>query len=247
MAKASTLLVRSKTTSALAPGQLGYADLLVPKFEKFSLDYHLTPAGLDAVKAKLQTKQDELLPLLMAEVEKANAEGSGFKVKAPVSIEELIEAKLKEPHENKPRLPNLPFMKVNCPEATSKGPVEVKAFDPANNLLDLHKLRMAANTWFEPIVWVNMFVAKTAMGAAGPQQPCLAIKLVGVRIHELVQFGGGKGAPPPGADDAAIAAVMGAKFDPSKQDFSAFGLGKDDAPHVDDPHGDETPDIRKVF
>ena len=252
---AATLLVHSKTTTALAPGQLGYSDLLTPKFEKFSLDYHLTPPGLEALKEVLTKKQDELLPLLMAEVEKANAEGAGFKPKAPVSIEEFLEGKLKEPHVGKPRLPQTPFIKIGCPPERRDPhsprdkpvflPVEVKAWDPANNLLDLAKLRMAAGTWLEPIVWVNMFLAKTAMGSAGPQCPCIAIKLVGVRVHELVQFGGGKGAPPPGADDAAIRAVMGSKFDPSKQDFSAFGLSASDAPHVDDHADDEPVDLKK--
>jgi hypothetical protein len=250
MAKSATLMIRSKTTTALAPGQMGFADLTAPKGfgtddPKFNVDYHVTPAGIDANRVILEAKLADLLPRLQEEIEKANADGSGFKPKAPVSIDELIEQKLKEPRADRPKMPQLPYMRIGAPGATKKGPSSMVAWSPDNQLLDLAKLRMAAGTWFEPIIWVNLFISKTAMGAAGPQQPCLSFKLVGVRIRELVQFGGGRGVAPPGADDAAIAAVMGSKFDASAQDFSAFGLTSD-APHVD--HGDdEEVDPRSVF
>lgn len=243
-------MIRSKTTTALAPGQLGFSDLLEAKgfgdnAPKFNVDYHITPAGLEANKVILQKKLDELMPKLAEEIEKANAEGSGFKAKAPVSIEDLIEQKLKEPRADRPKMPQLPYIRISAPGETKRGPVSMVAYSPDNTLLDLAKMRMASLTWFEPIVWVNLFISKSAMGAAGPQQPCLSLKLVGVRIRELVQFGGGKGAPPPGADDEAIKAVMGAKFDASAQDFSAFGLSAP-APHVDADH-DEDVDPRSVF
>ena len=236
--KSAVVTIRAKKTIALAPGQMGFADLLTPRAfgtdpAKFNLDYHMTPAALEANKLIVQAK---CIDQFTAEVQEAAKENGGS-VKEAITPEEWFANQLKDP---KPtgRI-QLPFIKLRSPGfRTDRNtgemiPLFMVAWDAENNLLDLASLKLAQGTILQPIVYPNMFASKPSMWIPMP-----SLRLVGVRVLKAVQFGGGRGAPAPDLDDAAIKAVMGEDFD--MQNLSAFALGSgSDGPAHDDHHDDD--------
>lgn len=245
----AVLTARAKASIALPPSEMGWADLISPKgFEadapklgegavRYSLDCHFTPAGLEALSAKVLK---DCLEAQLEELTKAAA-AQKTKLKPPISIEEWLEGKLKQP-KPKARI-QTPFIKVTAPGYRK----DRNGGDPILNVmgcwgplpeqvpLSLPKLRLSAGSVVQAIVFPNLFASKAAMWIPQP-----ALKLVGIRVLKPVSFGGSRGPQASqDGDDEAIKAVMGADFDIHGTDLSAYAAGGDDAPPVED-HDDDS-------
>lgn len=240
----SIITYRAKDTIALPPMTLGYSNLIDPEtFDpekpKLTMNGHLTPGAIEALKediaAEVYTKA--ALEALYKDCEENNVklprrdpkdEHSPFA--GPKDPEAVLEAWLKEP---KPGFPiQLPYIKLgnNLNYFQWKDGVKtlktrsIVAWDGHNKKLNLKKLMLGRGSVVEPIVYGNLFFSKVI----GVIQPSL--KLVGIRVIELVQFQrGGNNAPTEtSADD--IAAVMGRDIEAA--DLSAF-MGDDEPEDVE--------------
>lgn len=210
--------VRSKKTIALPPAMLGFSSLV-------------TPDTYDPSKPKLKGNfhyKAEAFPLLQATIQKECidaflaklTEDSGFPLKTAMTAEEWLAEKLKEPKdEARIKLPHIVLM---C-NASFRGrdgelqEVALSAWDRHNNKLDLKKLRISADSIVEPIVKPGLFASKQLMSIPQP-----TLRLVGIRVLKLVQFGGSSA--PAETDEEAIKEALGQDFD-MDQDLSAFAAG----------------------
>lgn len=224
----AVIVVRSSKTVALPPSLLGYNELLDPDNydpakPKFKGNFHFTPKAITDLQTLIQAAcVDGLLEKLTAEFNEANPK---LKLKAPQSVEEWLEAKLK-PAKDDPKTDwqALPFLQVAMP-ATFKdkaGEVhtkEVACWDGKNNKLPLKRLKLGRGSTVQAIVTPSLFFSKLI----GFPQPTM--KLVGVRVLKLVSWGSGGGQAPE-RDDEEIRNVMGQDFE--MDDLSMFAGGDDE-------------------
>jgi hypothetical protein len=253
--KQPIITIRAKKPIALPASIMGFSDLLKPKAfiadapltgkdsPKFNLDTHLLPNTSEALCGTLQRLcVDPMLEELHAEVK----EKGGGTAKPAMSMEEWLEGKLKQPSER--GKVQLPYIRVQQ-NGYRKGrdgedPVmNTIACWPAHGsaLLDLAKLRLGMGSTIVAIVYANLWASKAAFWVPQP-----SLKLVGIRVLKAVQFGGGRGAAPPEADDDAIKAAMGGDFQDT--DFSEYALADTGvvAPNDDpDDHPEEA--VKKLF
>lgn len=223
------LVVRNRKTVALPVCQLGSFPKLFepddydPAKPKFKARFHYNPQGLTALAALLQRTIDRH----WEEMYKLATES-----KLPIVQEkrlcqspgDFLEGKLKDPHEkDRIQLPKIelsvPYLLPPKKGETEGTPREIKFWDRSNNLIENPKevlRRMTSGTWVEPIVHDNLFLSKQLGKDPRPQ-----LQLVGLRIVKLVEYGSGQEQAPDSSDDDAMAAIMGADFDPD--DMGALG------------------------
>lgn len=242
----SVVTVRAKETIALPPMTLGFSSLVKPdeydpEKPTFKLNGHLTPEGIEAMKETIAEKvyTEKNVEKLREEC----AENGIKKMADPQDPEAWLEAKLKEPKENA-RL-QLPHLVISNRAFFNRNGERVQrtigCWDANNRKLNLAKLRLGAGSVIQAIVYPNLFFSKII----GVPQPSL--KLVGVRVLKLEQWGGQRA--PEQADDEEIAAVMGEGFE--YDDLAAYAdTGRSDEPDDDDDHdedeGDPTPPADKA-
>lgn len=240
----SVVSLRAKKTVATPPLSLGFSSLLEPDTydpdkPTFKLNGHfLTGGAVQAFEQFLATKvlteeaiekiREEMVDALVAnKVKPADAQKQVAAVKV-ISAHDWLAAKLKEPKENA-RFDSPHIVFAN--KATYKdkeGNVKerkVAVWDAKNKPLDLKKLRMSGGTVLEVVVYPNLFWSKLQ----NLIQPSL--KLVGVRVQTLSQYGKG-GSAPAETDEEAIKEVLGEAFE--ADDLAAYAAGGDE-PHEDEP------------
>lgn len=241
----SVVTVRARETIALPPMTLGFASLVKPdeydpEKPTFKMNGHLNPEAIEALEETIRTRV-----YTEAAIEKLREEckENGIsKMKDPMDAREWIEAKLKEPKEKaKIQLPHL----VISNRATYKRNGEtvqrvIGCWSGNNKKLNLAKLRLGAGSLVQAIVYPNLFYSKII----GVPQPSL--KLVGVRVLKLEQWGGQRA--PEEADDEEIAQVLGDDFEYDDLDSFAADSRPDPEDVDDDDHeeGDPTPPSEKA-
>ncbi len=237
----SIITYRAKNTIALPPMTLGYSNLIDPEtFDpekpKLTMNGHLTPGAIAGLKVDIaeEVYTEAALEALYKDCEENNVK---LPTRDPKDPEAVLEAWLKEPKPGFPiQLPyiklgnNLNYFKWKDGEKTLQTRA-IAAWNHENKKLNLKKLMLGRGSVVEPIVYGNLFFSKVI----GVIQPSL--KLVGIRVIELVQFQrGGNGAPQGEADDAAIREVMGRDIQAS--DLSAF-MGDDEPEELAEDHDEQ--------
>lgn len=248
--KASSVITfRAKDTIALTPMTLGYSNLIEPEtFDpdkpKLTMNGHLTSEGIAAMVRTIEEKvyTEASLAALLKDCGENNVKGAD-KVRP---AEEWLQAALKEPKEGFPI--QLPYVKLGnalhyfrtLDGERVQQTRQIQAWDSHNRKLNLKRLMLGRGSVVQPIVFPNLYFSKVV----GSVQPSL--KLVGVRILELIQFQRGSSNAPAEADSEEIAKVMGRAIETA--DLSAY-LGGDepdddddhDAPVTAPPKDDESP------
>lgn len=226
----SVITYKPKDTIALPPMVLGYSNLIDPEtFDpdkpKLTMNGHLTPAGIEAMKELVLSKV-----YTPAALDKLRAECAANNVKGvpdePMSAEKWLESKLKEPKEG--FAIQLPFLKLEnnynitkfnrVTKEREKATRSIACWDGHNNKLNLAKLRLGRESVVEAIVYPNLYFAKIG-GVIAP-----SLKLVGIRVLELKQFMGNS--QPSETSDEEIRNVLGR--DIQAEDLSAYALGEPD-------------------
>lgn len=239
----SVVSLRAKKTVATPPLSLGFSSLIEPDTydpdkPTLKLNAHfLSGPAVDAFRQFLETKvlceenigkmREEIVKVLVEGGAKAaDAEKKAQAIKV-ISAETWMENKLKEPKENaKFPWPHIVFAnKANF--KNKQGELQdrkVAAWDAKNKPLDLKRLRMTGGTVMEVVVHPNLYYSKLD----NLIQPSL--KLVGVRILTLAQFGRG-GSAPAETDEEAIKEVLGEAFE--ADDLAAYAQGAPDEEAVE--------------
>jgi len=243
----SVVTLRAKGTVATGPLSLGYSSLVEPdtydpekptfKLNAHLINEHSLPGLVKFLQEKVLTEaaiaklREEMVEnWVRGKMKPADAEKKAAQVKV-ISAEDWLAKKLKDPKEGARFLqPHIVF--ANKAEFKTKtGEVKqrsVQVWDSKNNLLAIKKLRLGAESIIEVVVFPNLYFSKLD----NIIQPSL--KLVGVRIVALKQFGRG-GAAPAETDEAAIKEVLGEAYE--AEDLSAYAAGggsEEDAPEEDD-------------
>lgn len=233
----SVVTARARATIALPPMTLGFnsltePDTFDPEKPTFKLNGHLTPAGITQMVETIEEKV--YTEAALAKLAEEAAIG-GMKLKEPMSPADWLEGKLKEPKENSRQpLPHIVISnKAYTGPADKRKLREIACWDANNRKLNLKKLRLGAGSVIQAIVYPNLWASKVAGGVPQP-----SLKLVGVRVLKLVQWGGNRA--PDQADDEDIKAVMGEDFE--YDDLDAFAQGADDEPEDDDDDSGEQDD-----
>lgn len=235
----SVIVARAKKTIALPPCTLGFCHLETPDDydpdkPQYKMNAHYDPKGIqafiDMVGAKVLSEA-----ALEKLAEEMVAGGAGKAKKPPVTAQDFVEDKLKEPKDKaKIQLPHIIlgnaafYMKQG--ERTQR---QISVWDAKNNVLDLKSLKLGMGSIVQPIVYPNLYYSKLN-GFAAP-----SLKLVGVRVLKLVKYGGQQA--PSDTDDEAIRDVMGDGFE--YDDLSSFAEGAGDA---SPPAGDDV-DPKDMF
>ena len=221
--------LKAKNSIALPPMTLGFASLITPDTYEpdkpmFKLNGHLTPQALEALKATILSKvyTEEAVAKIRAMVIDPETGKETMKLKDPQDPAEWLEGKLKEPKE-KARI-QLPHIQISVP-ATYKDKSgetqtrEIACWSGDKKKLNLKKLRLGMGSIVAPVVYPNLFASKLMGGIIQP-----SLKLVGLYVLELQQYGKG-GAAPADADEEAMKEVLGENF--RADDLSAY-MGADD-------------------
>lgn len=106
----------------------------------------------------------------------------------------------------------------------------MKAFDGQGNLLDLKKLRMGMESIVQPIVLGGIFISPIL------KQPSFSFKLQGLRVLQLVQYGGGGAVV--GEVSEEDVAMLGDNFQAT--DLSAY-MGTSEPDNSVQRHNDTSP------
>jgi len=240
--KSAVVTTRPRHTIALPAATVGFSNLVEPddydeSNPQFKVNLHLSP---EAVKALVGVVDDKVyteknLGKLAEEAEEAGMASKKKPMPDPIPAEDWVGDKLKDPKpESKVQLPYIIIgQKADYKKDGELVRREMKAWDANNKPLPLKNLRLGMGSVVEAIVSPNLYFNK--LQAA----PAPSLKLVGIRVLKLVQFGGGSA--PADTDDNAIKEVLGEDFE--ADDLSKFAQSAsqdEDAPPADS--GDEAPE-----
>lgn len=237
--KGSAFTIRPKSVLMATPaGTLGFSVLITPdskfvepgKFPKFNLKLHLSEAAQERMAEKLQEMMDTLIPKLEAEITKKNG-----KIKLPlkrISGAAYLEEQLKLPAEAS-RI-QLPFMSFSC---NSEKPLKdggteritIKAYSKDDAPLDLPALKMGMGSIVQVLLEPGVFVSaltedKTVKRRQGDPMVATAkptLRLIGVRILKLEQYGPGAGK----IEDLDDKDLAGLDADFEAEDLAAYAMG----------------------
>jgi hypothetical protein len=242
--KNGVLIIRPRGTIPLPIGLLGYHHLLEPdeafNTKKFDACVHLNPAAVGKLAEVIQKNAID------ANLGKLQEEAGNVKLPTPVSAEDWVADRLKEPKEG--FWTSLPFMQVSSKFRMLKRkdgteyPLTMKAWDAKNKMLDLAALNLGKESLVELIVYANLVFSpeKKVEGVTIPASVKPNLQLAGVRIHKLVRW---TGSGPATTDDDDIKAILGEDY--AADDLSAFThMEKTTAPAAD---GDDHGDVEEMF
>lgn len=217
-------VARSRQVMTTVPGLLGYSNLETPDTydpdkPKFTLDLHMNE---DQVDRFVDQVDEQCIGGMMAELRKEVTKGgkpeSFAAALEPVSARRWVLDSLKQPKNDKP-FP-LPFMKL-AGKAKGKNrdgeeyDKRLTVWDAANNILDLHALRLGRGSVIQAVVKPGLWISPLV------KQPTPTLELTGLRVITLVQWGGG--AVDPGTLDDRDLETLGE--DVAVEDLSAFAAG----------------------
>lgn len=185
-------LVRLAGTFITPPGLLGFANLIEPDTafnqSKFKLNWHPTDDQARALADKLDAHVVEPLWdkfLALADELKVKAPKQGWN--KPLGLD-WMEEHTKDPKEGS-RI-ELPFIVFdNASEFNNRDGVPqariMKATDMGGNAVDLKQARVGMGSTVQVLCSASMW-----SGAFSKGLPAVSLKLAGLRILKLVQFGG---------------------------------------------------------
>lgn len=218
--KTPGLMVRSKEMIFTPPVTMGFANLITPDEafgeRKFKLNAHFTPAAAEAFEAVLEKA---LLGNLMSDI-KEQAHEAKFKFKPMAPLGSYLEDKLK-PAGEKSRI-QLPFIifKANPffrNKAGEEVPVTMKGWDAHGAPLDLKGARVGMGSIVKVALMPALWAGPLSKNTIEP-----SLRLVGIQILKLEQFGGG-GQSSVGEVTEADLALCEEHFQPD--DLAAFAMG----------------------
>lgn len=189
----SNFVVRPKKLVASPPGTLGWSSLIQAdaKFgaPKFNLKVHLTEDAAGKLGVQIQEMMDELIPKL-----EENIKEKGGKIKLPlkrISGDQYLEDNLKDPVEkSRVQLPTLGFSVAESYKGKDGTAIKrtIKAWDSKNAPLDLPSLRLGMGSIIQVVYEPGVYAGPLTKGYAHP-----TLRLVGIRVLKLEQYGPGSG------------------------------------------------------
>lgn len=187
----SNFVVRPKKLVASPPGTLGWSSLVQADDKygepKFNLKCHFSEDAAGKLGIQIQEMMDELIPKL-----EENIKEKGGKIKLPlkrISGDQYLEDNLKDPVEkSRVQLPTLGFSVVESYKGKDGNSIKrtIKAWDSKNAPLDLPTLRLGMGSIVQVVYEPGVYAGPLTKGYAHP-----TLRLVGVRILKLEQFGPG--------------------------------------------------------
>lgn len=221
-ASSGVLSARSKQAFLSAPGTMGFSNLTTPDdaFNKlsFNVQMHFTDdQALRLIELVEQHSIKAVWPQFLAlmEAEKKPEPKGGW---AMPSAQAWVEAHMKDPSErSRTQLPSIQF--ANEAEYKGQDGLMVRktmhATDLKGNKLDIAKMKLGMGSTIQAVLMGGLFISGLV------KQPQVTLKLQGIRVLKLVQYGGGQGAYGELSDEDL--SLVGDDFEP--EDLSGFAAG----------------------
>lgn len=234
--EARPLTVRSRDLLKAPPGLLGFSHLITPDEAfgqvKFKANVHYGDKPLASLKAILNEGYFELMQE-MADL--ATERKTKVKLLTKLEVYAWLDEKTKQPREGDSlQEPHLQF-DCNASYRNKDGeevPITVKAWDPHGAPVDLKGLRLGMGSIVKPFFTIGLWAGPLSKGVALPK-----LRLVGLQVLKLKQFGGNAGHSSVGEVSDADLAFLDENFaaDDLSQFLQAKPEGKTKATNPTDP------------